>query len=67
MLLTDTDVAYLQNPFPYLYRDSDIESMSDGWDNSSAHGQGFTLVPISAQLELTLPLCAQLKLTLSPV
>ena len=38
VLLTDTDVAYLQNPFPYLYRDSDIESMSDGWDNSSAHG-----------------------------
>lgn len=38
VLLTDTDVAYLQNPFPFLYRDSDIESMSDGWDNSSAHG-----------------------------
>eukprot|EP00740_Mantoniella_antarctica_P008825 CAMPEP_0181373772 /NCGR_PEP_ID=MMETSP1106-20121128/15591_1 /TAXON_ID=81844 /ORGANISM="Mantoniella antarctica, Strain SL-175" /LENGTH=477 /DNA_ID=CAMNT_0023491561 /DNA_START=467 /DNA_END=1897 /DNA_ORIENTATION=+ len=38
VLLTDTDVAYLQNPFPFLYRDSDVESMSDGWDNSSAHG-----------------------------
>ena len=38
VLLTDTDVAWLQNPFPYLYRDSDIESMSDGWDASSAHG-----------------------------
>mmetsp|Transcript_10601 Transcript_10601/g.38968 ORF Transcript_10601/g.38968 Transcript_10601/m.38968 type:complete len:490 (+) Transcript_10601:269-1738(+) len=38
VLLTDTDVVYLQNPFPYLYRDSDIESMSDGFDASSAHG-----------------------------
>ena len=38
VLLTDTDVAYQQNPFPYLYRDSDIESMSDGFDNDSANG-----------------------------
>jgi len=30
-------------------------------------GQGLTLVPISAQLELTLPLSAQLKLDLSPI
>jgi hypothetical protein len=29
--------------------------------------QGLTIVPTSAQLELTLPLCAQLKLTLSPI
>jgi len=29
--------------------------------------QGLTLVPISAQLELTLPLSAQIKLALSPV
>ena len=29
--------------------------------------QGLTLVPISAQLELTLPLAAQLKYTLSPI
>ena len=29
--------------------------------------QGLTLVPISAQLELTLPLSAQLKLSLSPI
>jgi hypothetical protein len=29
--------------------------------------QGLTLVPISAQLELTLPHSAQLKLTLSPI
>ena len=38
VLLTDTDVVYLQNPFPYLYRDHDIESMSDGWDNHTANG-----------------------------
>ena len=32
-----------------------------------ANGQGLTLVPISAQLEQTLPLSAQLNLTLSPL
>jgi len=31
------------------------------------HGQGLTLVPISAQLQLTLPLSAKLKLTSSPM
>ena len=31
------------------------------------YGQGLTLVPVSAQLELTLPLAARLKLTLSPI
>lgn len=38
VLLTDTDVTYQQNPFSYLYRDSDVESMSDGFDNDSANG-----------------------------
>ena len=38
VLLTDTDVTYQQSPFPYLYRDSDVESMSDGFDNDSANG-----------------------------
>mmetsp|Transcript_13669 Transcript_13669/g.57466 ORF Transcript_13669/g.57466 Transcript_13669/m.57466 type:complete len:1028 (+) Transcript_13669:429-3512(+) len=38
VLLTDTDVAYLRNPFPFLFRDADVESMSDGWDASSAFG-----------------------------
>ena len=33
----------------------------------AALGQGFTLVPISTQLDLTLPLSPQLKLSLSPV
>jgi len=30
-------------------------------------GQGLTLVPISAQLEITLSLSAELELTLSPI
>ena len=38
VLLTDTDVTYQQSPFAYLYRDSDVESMSDGFDNDSANG-----------------------------
>jgi hypothetical protein len=38
VLLTDTDVVYLQNPFTALYRDADIESMSDGWDAHTLHG-----------------------------
>ena len=38
VLLTDTDVVYLQNPFGALYRDADIESMSDGWDARTLHG-----------------------------
>ena len=38
VLLTDTDVVYLQNPFGALYRDADIESMSDGWDAKTLHG-----------------------------
>lgn len=38
VLLSDTDVAILQNPFPYLYRDHDIEAMSDGFDEATAYG-----------------------------
>jgi hypothetical protein len=38
VLLTDTDVVYLQNPFTALYRDADIESMSDGWDAKTLYG-----------------------------
>jgi len=37
-----------------------------GGNGGGDGGQGFTLVPISAQPQLTLPLCAELKLTLSP-
>jgi len=40
VLLTDVDVVLTQDPFPALYRDSDVEGMSDGWDEDS--GYGFT-------------------------
>lgn len=38
VLLSDVDIIYLQNPFDYLYRDSDVESMTDGHDNMTAYG-----------------------------
>lgn len=39
VLLSDVDIVTLQNPFNHLYRDSDIEAMSDGWDNATAYGE----------------------------
>ena len=38
VLLSDVDVPVLQNPFLLLYRDSDVENMSDGWDDESVYG-----------------------------
>ncbi|XP_050231325.1 arabinosyltransferase RRA3-like [Mercurialis annua] len=38
VLLSDVDIVYLQNPFHFLYRDSDVESMTDGHDNRTAYG-----------------------------
>ncbi|XP_038678704.1 arabinosyltransferase RRA3-like [Tripterygium wilfordii] len=38
VLLSDVDIVYLQNPFDHLYRDSDVESMTDGHDNRTAYG-----------------------------
>ncbi|GAA0153696.1 transferase [Lithospermum erythrorhizon] len=38
VLLSDIDVIYIQNPFDHLYRDSDVESMSDGHDNKTVYG-----------------------------
>ncbi|KAL3692450.1 hypothetical protein R1sor_006101 [Riccia sorocarpa] len=38
VLLSDVDIVYLQNPFNHLYRDCDVESMSDGFDNITAYG-----------------------------
>ncbi|CAB4265757.1 unnamed protein product [Prunus armeniaca] len=38
VLLSDVDIVYLQNPFNHLYRDSDVESMSDGHNNMTAYG-----------------------------
>ena len=40
VLLSDVDVLWLQNPFtlPSLYRDVDVEGMTDGWDDLTAFG-----------------------------
>ncbi|KAF8405185.1 hypothetical protein HHK36_010085 [Tetracentron sinense] len=38
VLLSDVDIVYLQNPFDHLYRDSDVESMTDGHNNITAYG-----------------------------
>eukprot|EP00662_Eupelagonemidae_sp_cell21_P037423 gene37424-53254_t len=38
VLLTDTDVVYFRDPFPYLGHDHDVETMVDGWDWETAHG-----------------------------
>ncbi|KAK4782252.1 hypothetical protein SAY86_016354 [Trapa natans] len=38
VLLSDVDIVYLQNPFDHLYRDCDVESMTDGHNNMTAYG-----------------------------
>jgi len=38
VLLSDVDVIWLSNPFPFLYRDTDVEGMSDGWDDPTTYG-----------------------------
>ncbi|KAK9286682.1 hypothetical protein L1049_015083 [Liquidambar formosana] len=38
IILSDVDIVYLQNPFNHLYRDSDVESMTDGHNNMTAYG-----------------------------
>ena len=38
VLLSDVDIAILQNPFDFLYRDSDVEGMTDGFDEHMAYG-----------------------------
>mmetsp|Transcript_728 Transcript_728/g.1991 ORF Transcript_728/g.1991 Transcript_728/m.1991 type:complete len:392 (-) Transcript_728:462-1637(-) len=38
VLLSDIDIAILQNPFEHLYRDSDVEGMTDGFDERTAYG-----------------------------
>ncbi|GLC38208.1 hypothetical protein PLESTB_001087700 [Pleodorina starrii] len=43
VLLSDVDIAIFQNPFEHLYRDSDVEGMTDGFDEHLAYGsiEGF--------------------------
>lgn len=38
VLLSDVDIVYLQDPFDHLYKDSDVESMTDGHNNMTAYG-----------------------------
>ncbi|RMZ52714.1 hypothetical protein APUTEX25_000833 [Auxenochlorella protothecoides] len=38
VLLSDVDVLVLQDPFRNLTRDSDVESMTDGWTPNTAYG-----------------------------
>ncbi|KAK2665273.1 hypothetical protein Ddye_003847 [Dipteronia dyeriana] len=38
VLLSDVDIVYFQNPFDHLYRDSDVEALTDGHDNMTAYG-----------------------------
>jgi len=46
---------------------SGVENKFDAGPGGATVEQGLTLVPISAQLEITLPLSAQLKLIVSPI
>eukprot|EP00250_Pteridium_aquilinum_P033109 c5208_g1_i1 orf=64-1317(+) len=38
VLLSDVDILYFQNPFLHLYRDCDVEAMTDGDTNQTAYG-----------------------------
>lgn len=38
LFLLDPDSVLLKNPFDFLYRDSDVEAMCDGWDEQTAWG-----------------------------
>ena len=37
MLLSDVDVAILDDSFQFLYRDADWEGMTDGFDDPTAY------------------------------
>ena len=39
VLLSDVDILTLKNPFDHLYRDEDIEALSDGFDPQTAYGE----------------------------
>jgi len=52
---TDVDIVTLQNPFNFLSRDSDIEGLSDGFDERTAYGalHARDFVTNALELELT--------------
>jgi hypothetical protein len=39
LLLSDVDILTLKNPFDHLYRDEDVEALSDGFDPPTAYGE----------------------------
>lgn len=39
VLLSDVDILTLKNPFEHLYRDEDVEALSDGFDPQTAYGR----------------------------
>ena len=39
LLLSDVDILSLKNPFDHLYRDEDVEALSDGFDPPTAYGE----------------------------
>ena len=43
VLLSDVDVIWLSDPFTKLYKDSDVEGMSDGWDEPTTYGENWPL------------------------
>ena len=45
VLLSDVDIIVLRDPFDHLFKDSDVESMSDGWNNQTAYGDPFLPSP----------------------
>ena len=49
VFLSDVDIVVLQNPFKFLMRDSDVEGMSDGFDNGTAYGESAGLLSIPHQ------------------
>jgi hypothetical protein len=38
VLLSDVDILTHKNPFEHLYRDEDVEALSDGFDKQTAYG-----------------------------
>lgn len=38
VLLSDVDILTLKDPFKHLYRDEDVEALSDGFDPQTAYG-----------------------------
>ena len=49
VLLSDVDVIWLYDPFPMLYKDTDVEGMTDGWDEPTSYGCAHANHPKTSQ------------------